>query len=107
MASCGCHFQGTFDVLLPANVRKIKVKVILMLKEFLTSINNNGLALCFSIEERYNISHIIHAVNVELIHNSRLACIGCGHDDAFVMFGSCFDSYGQNTFYGLKFSIES
>ena len=106
MASCSGHFQGSFDVLLSANVREIKVEIILMLKEFPARVNDNGLALRLSVKKRYDVSHAVHAVNVKLIHNSRLAGIGCGHDKALVMFEPCLDGNRQYTLDGLKLSVK-
>ena len=105
--STGCgNLQGTLHTFLALHFCKVKIERVLMLVELTTGIDNGCFVIVVAVEEADDIGEIVHAIDLEIVDDSRLAGILLGYDETFELFFSCADGYWQGTVDGLQLSVE-
>jgi hypothetical protein len=107
MASGSSHFKCSLYAFLSLYVSEIKLEMILLLVELFACVKDGRLVNRSTIEKGDNISERVHAVDLQIIDDSRLTNILAGHNEALVFLGSCLDGNRQCATNGLKGAVES
>ena len=96
MGTCSCDFQYSFYSFLTFDIRKIQLMCILLLIEFLSSINNHWLIFPGSIQKGNDISKIFHTIDIKIIDHSCLTYVIYRNNKSVEFFLSCLDCYWQD-----------
>ena len=78
-----------------------------MFVEFLTGIDDGGLILFCPVHEADDVREVLHAIDVEIVHDSRLVHVLHGHDEALELLLAGTDGYGEGTADGFQFAVEA
>ena len=97
MATGSGYLEGTLDVLLSANVGKVEVVVTLLLVELAAGIDDGGFEGCRAVEEVDDIGEVVHAIDLEIVHDGCLADVLSGHDESCKLFLPGLDGNGKGT----------
>ena len=104
-ASCR-YFQGALNALLAFHVAEINIEMVLLLVEFFTCVDDGRLVAVIAIHKADNVRQSLHAVDLQLVHDSRLADVLLWHDESLELLRPGSDGNGQCTSHGLQPPVE-
>ena len=107
MTTSSGHLQGALHTLLSSHIGKVEVEAVLMFVELLTGIDDGGLILFCPVHETDNVREVLHAIDVEIVDNSRLVHVVHGHNKALELLLTGTDSYGEGTADGFQLTVEA
>ena len=107
MATGSGNLEGTLDVLLSANVGKVEVVVTLLLVELATGVDDGGFEGCRAVEEVDDIGEVVHAIDLEIVHDGSFADVLPGHDESCKLFLPGLDGNGKGTADGQQTAVET
>ena len=108
MTTCSSHLQGALHTLLPFHVGKVLFKDVLLFVELLAGVHLHGLiSQRVTIKEADDVDDSLHAIDLQVVDNSRFAHILLRYDESLELLGTGADGDGQSTTNGLQSTIES
>ena len=78
-----------------------------MFIEFLTGIDDGGFILLCPVHETDDVREILHAIDLQVVHNCRLVYVLYGHDETLELLLTGTDSYGEGTADGFQLTVEA
>ena len=106
MVPCCCHFEGSFYVLLTADVGKIDIIFIGFSPEQTLYIDFHRLKLPGAVVKINHVAKLFHAVDIESGDNSCLPGILYRHYHSFETLLPGPQGYRKNALYRLQGSVE-
>ena len=101
VVAAGCrHFHGSLYLLLPLDISKIGIEVILLGVEFGACVHKFRFQRVGAVQVAQYLVHVTHAVDVQFVYHSRFAYIGLGYNQTLVSQLTSLDGYGQCSAYG-------
>ena len=90
------YLQGPLHILLSADIREVKIKIVLLLVELLAGVNYTWRELLLPGEKGNDIGEVVDAIDIEFVDDGCLALILLGHYQSFEMLSPGLDSYGEH-----------
>ena len=78
MSTGSGHLKGALDILLSADVAEVEVELVLLFVELAAGVDDGGLVGGVAVEEIDNVGQVLHAINTDIVDDSRFEGIGTG-----------------------------
>ena len=103
----GSDFKCPFYILLSTNIGKIKVETVLVLIEFLASINEAWFWMCCAFNEVDDIHERVHTIYIQVVDNGCFPLVLFWHNEGLEMVCPCTYGYWQGSAYWQQSAVKS
>ncbi len=97
-----CNFQGSFDVLLAFDIRKIDLVVAAVVEKLIAGFNHHRFKAGMPVEDVGGFLQVVDAIHFDVVDNGSFSGVLFGQNETFELFFAGLNGNGQSTFDGAE-----